>query len=109
MQWFSTLIDILRRSKHIHVRRVGIDSPKDAIELVDRFVDDKLEYPLEWDDFISWKSSNESVERLRNQLADLERSLMSKDKEVRHQAVSRMLQLRNRYANLVGMPSRDDP
>jgi hypothetical protein len=58
-----------------------------AIDLVDRFIDDKLEYPLEWDDFISWKNANESVERLRNQFADLEPSLMSKDETLRHQAV----------------------
>ena len=108
MQWFSTLVDLLKRSKHIHVRQMAIDSAKDAIELVDRFLDDKLEYPLEWDDFISWKSSNESVERLRNQLADLEPLLMSKNKKLRHQAVLRMLQLRNQYANLMGMPSRDE-
>jgi hypothetical protein len=108
VQWFSTLFDFLRRSKHVHLRRTQIDSPKEAIDLIDRFVDDKLAYPLEWDDFISWKNSNESVERLRDQLADLEAALMAVDRNQRDQGVAKMIQLRNHYAKLLGLTSRGE-
>jgi hypothetical protein len=108
LNWINVFFDRLKRSKHLHVRGTEVDSPVKAIDLVDRFIDDKLRYPLEWDDFISWKNSNRSVEHLREQLAALEPLFFSKDKTLRHQAVVAMIQLRNHYAKLLGIPSRDE-
>lgn len=106
MKWFSALAAFY--SKHVHVRQNELDSTKEVIYLIDRFVDNKIEYPLEWDDFVSWTNPNQTVERLRDQLADLESSFMSRDKKLRHQALLTMIQLRNHYANLIGMASRDE-
>jgi hypothetical protein len=87
MKLFSMLGDSLKRSKRVHVRQRVIASLKEAIDLVDRFNKDKRGYPLEWDDFIPWRNSNQAVEQLRNHLADLELSLMSKDKKLNDQGV----------------------
>jgi hypothetical protein len=34
----------------------------DAIDLIDRFLDGEVSYPLEWDDFISWEHPNPTID-----------------------------------------------
>jgi hypothetical protein len=90
----------------MHVRVAKVRTVRQAIDLIDRFIDNKMEYPLEWDDFISWSNSNSTVEQLRDQIADLESLFLSKDVGERQQAIQRLISLRNEYANLVGVEVR---
>jgi hypothetical protein len=32
-------------------------------------IDGTLEYPLEWDDFISWRHENPNIEKIRDRIA----------------------------------------
>jgi len=88
--------------------RVGkVHTIRQAIDLVDRFIDNKMEYPLEWDDFISWSNPNATVEQLRDQIANLEPLFLSKDIKNRQVALQRLIGLRNESASLVGLDARN--
>lgn len=81
-----------------------MDSLNEAIDLIDRFIDGRLRYPLEWDDFMSWTNSNGPVEQVRQEIAALERSFFSKDQAQRHGAVTAMVRLRNFHATQLRIP-----
>lgn len=89
-------------------RHQGITSVAEAIGVIDRFIDDRPSYPLEWDDFISWQSSVEGVERLRNEIASLEPMFLSEDRENRLQGHKTLVEIRNYYAGFNGIPQRPD-
>ena len=55
----------LRRSEHVHIRVQGVNNLGDLVCLIDRFLDDRVQYPLEWDDFVSWKHENVHIEKVR--------------------------------------------
>jgi hypothetical protein len=95
------------RSKRVHVRVGKVHTIRQAIDLVDRFIDNKMEYPLEWDDFISWSNPNATVEQLRDQIANLEPLFLSKDIKNRQVALQRLIGLRNESASLVGLDARN--
>jgi hypothetical protein len=105
MKWLTTF---LRKSPHVHIRS-GVASVADAIAVIDRFVDGNPSYPLEWDDFISWESSIAGVERLRNEIADMEAMFFSTDKGARLQAHRKLIEIRNYYAGFNGIARRTDP
>lgn len=102
---FAKLLNRFKRSRRIHLRS-KVKSLKDAIDLVDRFVDDKYMYPLEWDDFISWHHENPSIESMRDQMANLERKIVSRNPGDKQQAKDELVSLRNHYARLIGIPAR---
>lgn len=104
-KWISTF---LRDSSHVHVRE-EINSVSDAIELIDRFIDGSLRYPLEWDDFISWENATQGVGRLREEIGQLEPMFFSSDKNVRMAAHRRLLEIRNRFATFNSIAIRSDP
>lgn len=68
---------ILEQSSIIHIRRREIGSVDELKELIERFLNDDLHYPLEWDDFISWRNSNKKVEKIRNNIGQWEVLLFS--------------------------------
>ena len=43
-RWFRT-------SSRVHLRQNEVTNPADLVALIDRFMDNKLLYKLEWDDF----------------------------------------------------------
>ena len=90
-------------TRHVRFVRKEIATLREAIDLVDRFIDGKLRYPLEWDDFISWDNSNPPVEKFRDLIGALEPLFMSHDKVARHQALDETIRIRNHYANLLGL------
>ena len=49
---------LLVQSSHIHLHQEVATTPGDLIDLMDRFIDGAMRYPLEWDDFISWEQTN---------------------------------------------------
>jgi hypothetical protein len=77
------------------------------VALIDRFIDGAVKYPLEWDDFTSWKHSVPSVESFRHRVAELEPLLFSKTAEDKAQFMDKLLKVRNEAAALVGLPGRD--
>lgn len=107
MGWCSVILQMFVRSKRVHVRVGKVHTIRQAIDLVDRFIDNKMEYPLEWDDFISWSNPNATVEQLRDQIANLEPLFLSKDIKNRQVALQRLIGLRNESASLVGLDARN--
>jgi hypothetical protein len=95
-----------RMSPHIHVRQHGVDSVGDLVDLIDRFIDDRMNYDLEWDDFISWKHDNHFIENVRQTIGAQEQLLFSKDKADRAEYVKELVHVRNRAAALIGLPPR---
>jgi hypothetical protein len=63
----------------IHLRGEPISSTKEFVDFVDRFVDDKSLYDMEWDDFFSWTNANPQLEEIRNRLGEFEPLLSSRD------------------------------
>jgi hypothetical protein len=96
----------LRFSRHIHIRQGEVVSFAEVVGLIDRFMDYKLHYPLEWDDFISWKHTNGEIEEVRLRLAQTEPLFCSKREEDRQQGTAIMLRERNQLATSVGLPIR---
>jgi hypothetical protein len=98
----------LRRSNHVHVRQDEVRSLRDAIQIVDKFVLGRPDYPLQWDDFISWAQPNPTIERMREELAALEAAYFSQIATARAQAIERTIEIRDRYAAMIGIaPLRD--
>jgi hypothetical protein len=96
----------LNKSDHFHLRRNGVVDLESFIDLVDRFIDGDVRYPLEWDDFISWKNADANVEKARDRIASAEPLFFSKNERDRREALTILLEERNEAARFVGMPSR---
>jgi hypothetical protein len=96
----------LRSSARIHLRS-AVGSLKEAIDVVDRFIDGHLNYPMEWDDFISWEHPIRSVENMRRQVANMERQLLAKAMPTRREAVLEIIRIRDHHAGLIGISPRD--
>lgn len=79
----------------------------EVVRLIDRFIDDELNYKLEWDDFVSWENENPGVEKIRAEVAALEGEFFSADKNVRDEALRKLLSIRNHVAAIVGAPVRE--
>ena len=107
MKFIRWLSDCMVRSSVVHIRGQKITSVKEAIQLMDRFVDNNVEYPLQWDDFVSWKNPNPSVEKVRDELADLEPYFFSRDRQMKSQGANKIINVRNKYAMQLGVPLRD--
>lgn len=96
----------LRNSRHLHLKQKPIDSLEELIDLVDRFLDDRMHYPLEWDDFISWDNSNEEIEKFRNSISRYERDLFFSRSGAENPYLSNLMKERNRLADRVGLSRR---
>jgi hypothetical protein len=107
MSLLRRIRDYFKQSQRAHLRS-RVNSLREAINLIDRFIDGNMHYPLAWDDFISWENENPSVEALRDKVADLELKLVSKNREQKRGAARETIRLRNHYAGLIGIPSRSE-
>jgi hypothetical protein len=91
----------LIRSSIVHLHQEPVQSVGDLIGLIDRFLFDGVRYPLEWDDFSSWRSDNPHVEKLRLEIASLEPLLFSARDDDREEYRARLLKIRNDIASLL--------
>ncbi len=99
----------LRNSARIHVRSREVATIADLVALIDRFLDDKLDYALEWDDFISWNHGNPNIELIRTRIAATE-PLFFSDSEIDHdRGMAIVVDERNRAAALVNISERTLP
>jgi hypothetical protein len=88
-------------------RKKRVDKLSDVVDLIDRFIDDKMLYELEWDDFISWKNPNPFIEGVRTALGEQERYLFSNDKLERKKYLLVLIEQRNKVAAIIGQNPRD--
>lgn len=96
----------LRMSERFHVRANELKTLGDVVDLIDRFLDDRVRYPLEWDDFVSWKQENANIERVRQVIEQHEALLFSKMSSDREKYVAILIEERNRVAKSIGIPAR---
>lgn len=100
------LLSWLRKSEHVHIRVHGVNNWADLVDLIDRFLDDRVRYPLEWDDFISWKHENVHIEEMRLRIEQNEPLLFSETLSDREKYISMLIEERNRVATTIGLPLR---
>ena len=103
------LRNLLRHSTRVHARDQRINRIDELVALIDRFIDNQLEYALEWDDFISWTHSNPNIEAIRRRIAETEPLFFAIDDSKRAKAVDLLLTERNRAAALAGIGQREKP
>ena len=106
----------LRHSAHVHVRSGNVANMHDLVVMIDAFLDDKLAYDLQWDDFISWKHENPNIEAIRKRIAATAKRLTppsSASESTRPNRVSSVsdkkrsqLLLRNRFTPHAGLSGR---
>jgi hypothetical protein len=90
----------------VHLHQDVAANPGALVGLMDRFLDGTSNYPLEWDDFISWEQENLTVEAIRDRIGELEPHLFSKKPEKMRLYYGRVLEERNRLAATRGVPCR---
>ena len=86
----------------MHIRQHGVNSISDLFDLIDRFIDGRMSYDLEWDDFISWEHDNHLIEDVRNAIGVHEPLLFSQNLEHRREYVRKLVEERNRAAVFIG-------
>jgi len=96
----------LRKSTRIHAREDVANTPTELINLIDRFMENKLQYELEWDDFISWRQDNWLVEEARNSIGEFESFLFSKELSARKIYMAAVVRQRNKIAAIIGASQR---
>jgi hypothetical protein len=103
-EWFKFLV---RNSAHIHAKQSNFAKPVEAIAIIDRFLDGKSPaYSLEWDDFISWKNVNPSIEEIRRRIAATEPMFLSKEPAQLRKATDIVLRARNELAAKCGASAK---
>ncbi len=98
----------LKNSSHVHLRRNRVGTKESLVDIIDRFIDGRMEYPLEWDDFVSWENRDPFIESKRVEIGSLERDFLSDDLGQRKQATEVLMELRNSVALMIGIPMRTD-
>jgi hypothetical protein len=106
---FRRLRTIAPRPVTFHVRRPAPRTTDELIALMDRFVDDQPDDPMEWDDFISWGDGNQHVQETRTAMGEFEKLLFSSDPQDRAAYAVEVVRARNRLAALLGRPTRQAP
>jgi len=100
----------LRHSAHIHIREENVNDLGDLVDLLDRFVDGNITYPLEWGDFIDWRHDDPCIEQIRKRIEASEALLFSREQEDRTEYVAMLIEERNKVAASIGRPTRkEDP
>lgn len=97
----------MRKSSHVHLRENPAGDTKQLVELIDRFIDGPMRYPLEWDDFISWENENPHIEQIRDRIGQHERLLFSRRAEDRIAYANVVIAERNMLAAMLGLPQRE--
>ena len=103
---FRRLRDWLRNASQIHVRDAPAQTLSELVSLFDRFLDGPLAYPLEWDDFISWKHPNPNFEAIRDRICEHERLLFSRERGDREAYAAIVAAERDKAAALCGLAPR---
>ncbi len=62
MHWLKRLF---AHSSRLHLHQEAASTTGELIDLIDRCIEDRLYYPMEWDVFISWEQANPHVEKVR--------------------------------------------
>lgn len=96
-------------STYVHLHGGEVASTRELVELIDRFLDGAIRYDLEWDDFISWPSSNSHVEAVRSRLEEYEHCLFSPRREDRAKYIAKVIEERDQLAALLGMKKYSKP
>ena len=73
---------------YAHRRRRPAQTIREARDLIERFINDCPSYDFEWDDFISWKNDNPTIEDVRKRLEAVEELLISSDPTDRQRAMT---------------------
>lgn len=89
------VLTFLRSSRRIHLRQSEVSTLEEIVALIGRFLEDRLIYPMEWDDFVSWKNSNPDIEKWRQDISDLEPLFVSQDHDQRNEGESRLINIRD--------------
>lgn len=76
---------------------------------MDRFVDGSCRYAMEWEDFLVLLQSNPQIETARYALVKLESMRFFATKQRMQDHRRRVVDERNRLAELSGLPLRDYP
>lgn len=97
----------LKYSSHVHAREEPASDLSSLVALIDRFLDSQPRYPLEWDDFVSWKHRSPGIDAVREAIAATEPLFFSKDPLKRRQGFEIVLAERNRAAALAGLSPRE--
>lgn len=97
---------ILLGSTIAHLEHQKPTDLKAFIDLVDRFIDGRIAYPLEWDDFVSWGNDNAYLEEIRTRIEQAEPLLFSGKGSDREAYISVLVQERNKAAALIGEKAR---
>lgn len=92
-----------KKTSRFHVRSEPIGTSRDIVELIDRFLDGRLNYNMEWDDFISWENKNAQAELTRIMIEKFEHLL---NRGTMSEYCSLLVEERNRLAATLGMDSR---
>ena len=100
--------NFLKHSSHVHLRRNRVGTKESLVDIIDRFIDGRMEYPLEWDDFVSWENADPFIESKRMEIGSLERDFLSNNLDRRKQATGVLMELRNSVALMIGIPIRTD-
>jgi hypothetical protein len=96
----------LRNPSRVHARGKPVSTGRDLVLLIDRFLDDNLAYPLEWDDFVSWKSRDAGIEAVRLRVEGMESFFLSPSPTDRKEAAEQLVGIRNDIASSHGMERR---
>ena len=96
----------LYKSPRIHLRACRISTLSDLLDLLDRFEYGPMKYPLEWDDFISWKHENRYIDGIRETLESNEALLVSKNPSDRQAFFEILRRERNKVAAVMGLPEK---
>lgn len=103
--WLNRIRSWLRFSKHFHLRENPASDLRSLVDLIDRFLDGPMNYPLEWDDFISWQNENKNIETIRERISLLEPLFFSSNMAERRKAEALLVIERNQIAALIGLPA----
>lgn len=97
------------QSSWLHLHQEPASTTGDLIDLIDRCVDGRLRYSMEWDDFISWEQANLHVENARQVIGMHETWLFSGSQAQRNAYWYRVVEERNRLAAILGRSQRQLP
>lgn len=98
---------MLIRSTRVHLHNESASSAQEIVGLMDRFLDRKPRYDLEWDDFISWENENTQAEQVRERIGKFEPLLFSSSLRDKLKYRNFIVEERNRLALLLGVPARE--
>jgi hypothetical protein len=93
-------------SNRIHLLGGGPENLREAVSVIDRFLDAPRRYRTEWDDFIAWESNNAAVEQVRKRIKAFAHLLFSNRSKDRDLFAVQLTGERNRLAVLLGLPAR---